>query len=53
MADVLWTWHHDVPWLFCAAGHDEGLYRSFFAYAKLNPMARVFSTFIGGSTEPF
>ena len=53
MADFLWPRRHDVKRLFCAPGHDEGMYRISPAYEKLSPMAGVFRKFVGGATEPF
>ena len=53
MADFLWPRRHDVKMLFCAPGHDEGMYRISPAYAKLSPMAGVLKKFVGGATEPF
>ena len=43
MADFLWTWHHGVHRLFCAPGHDEGVYPFVWHYCNV----------VGGATEPF
>ena len=53
MTDFRWTRRYDVEKVFCAPGHDEGVYRISQAYAKLSPMAGVCRKFVGGATEPF
>ena len=50
-ADFLWTWRHEVPRLFCAPGHDEGVQQISSGYAELTPTTRVFSYTVGGATE--
>ena len=53
MADFLWTCYHGVHRLFCASGHDEGVYRVSSGYGKMTPFVRHNCNVVGGATEPF
>ena len=51
MADFLLIRRQKVHRVFCASGHDEGVQRISYGYAKLALTTRLFSESVGGATE--